>query len=144
MLDHSIFLPSNILNATIILIVADSGGESIATASCRAHLALCASQVANFTSQTRHKSVLARIVRLLLEIPLELVLGLFLPLAQGVLQELLCTPLLHGLLFKDVLEEVFIALDESLRIDLPMLDLLFAIPLDPLEQCLETLLVLLS
>jgi len=74
---------------------------------------------------------------------IKFVFAFLLSLAEGVLKELLSPALLHRLLLKDILQQIFVALDEALRVDLPVLDLLFTVALDPLEQRLQTLLVLL-
>ena len=61
-------------------------------------------------------------------------LRLFFSLAKSVFKELLRASLLHSLLLKDVLQEVFVPLNQTLRVNLPVLNLLFSVSLDPLEE----------
>ena len=114
MLYHPVLLTPNLPNAIIVLVMADSSRERVAARSGRAHLARRAGQVADLTSQPRHEGVLLRTVFLFFQIGCKLVLRFFFPLAQSVFKELLRSPLLHGLLFKNVLQEVFVPLNQPL------------------------------
>ena len=144
MLDHAVLLFADILDAAVVLVVGDARRERVSSRGCRAHLTRGSRQVPNFTRQTGHEGVLVRVVLLLLQVQCQLLLRFFFSLAEGVLEELLGATLLHGLLFEDILQQVLVPLDQTLRIDLSVLDLLLSIALDPLKQCLEALLVLLS
>ena len=98
--------------------------------------------MADLPKEARHGSVTHWVVFLLLHVPLDVLGSLFLPLAESKFQEVVRSPLLSRLLLEDVLQEVLISLDESLRIDLTMLDLLFSVSLDALEEGLQALLLL--
>ena len=99
--------------------------------------------VTDFSEQTGHVNLCVGVILFLLNLPFELLLRLFLPLAESELKEVLRPSLLCRLLLKDVLQQVFVPLDKPLRIDLPVLHLLLPITLDPFEQGLQTLLLLL-
>ena len=94
--------------------MADSSRESVASRSGRAHLACGARQVADFTCQPRHEGILLRIIFLFFQIGCKLVFRFFFSLAKSVFKELLRSPLLHSLLLKDVLQEVFVPLNQPL------------------------------
>jgi hypothetical protein len=60
--------------------------------------------------------------------------ALFFTFSECESQESVSPALLGGLFLQDILEQVFIPLNQSLTVLLAMLDLLFAIALDALEQ----------
>ena len=64
--------------------------------------------------------------------------------AQSNSQELVCSSSFHVLLVKEVKQQVFVALDEALRINLSVLKLFIPISLDAFEQGTQRLLLLLS
>ena len=90
--------------------------------------------MADLSEEARHGGVINWVVFLLLQVSLDVLGGLLLSLAECELQEVVRSPLLGCLLLEDVLQEVLIPLDQSLRIDLTMLDLLFSISLDALQE----------
>ena len=98
--------------------------------------------MADLPEETRHLSVTHWVVFLLLHVSLDVLSSLFLAFAESKLQEVVRSPLLRRLLLENVLQEVLIPLNESLRIDLTMLDLLFSVSLDALEEGLQALLLL--
>ena len=110
MLDKSVLLSSDLSDAVIVLVVTDTSWE-VLLARSRGHLTHFSSKVTDFASQSWHESISFGIVCLLLQVFGELVLGLFLSLAQGVLQELLSASLFHSLLLEDVLEQILVALN---------------------------------
>lgn len=61
--------------------------------------------------------------------------------AQRHAQELICSPGLHVLFVKQVEQQVLVPLNQPLRIDLSVLQLLVPVPLDPLEQSRQCLLL---
>ena len=60
--------------------------------------------------------------------------ALFFTFSKCETQESVGSALLGGLLLQDILEQVFIPLNQSLTVLLAMLDLFFAVALDALEQ----------
>ena len=99
--------------------------------------------MADLPKETGHCLVYHGIVSLLLHLFLDLLGRLLFPLSKSKLQEVVRSSLLGCLFLKDVLEEILVTLDQSLRVDLSMLDLLFSISLDTLKEGLKALLLLL-
>lgn len=58
-------------------------------------------------------------------------------------QELICSPSLHVLFVEQVQQQILVPLDEPLRIDLSMFELLISVPLNSLQQSTQRLLLLL-
>ena len=90
--------------------------------------------MADLPEEPRHELIMLWVIRLLLQLLLQLLLSLLLTLAKSEFQELLSTSLLGSLLLKNVLEQVFVPLYESLRVDLSMFNLFLSVSLDSLEQ----------
>ena len=74
------------------------------------------------------------IVGIVEELALEVLLLVWRASSKGEAQELVCPPCLHVLLVEQVEEQVLITLDESLRVYLPMLELLVSVSLDSLQE----------
>ena len=110
MLDQSVLFSANLSDAVIVFVVTHARWEVILTRR-RCHLTHFASKMTDFARQSWHKSISFRVVSLLFQVFRKLVLWLLFSLAESVFQELLSAPLLHGLLLKDVLEQIFVALD---------------------------------
>ena len=64
--------------------------------------------------------------------------------AQGDFQELVGATCLHVLLVEKVEQKVFVALNEALRVDLTVLQLLIAVTLDAFQKRAQSLLLLLA
>ncbi len=56
-------------------------------------------------------------------------------------QELICSSSLHVLFVKQIQQQIFITLDQPLRINLPMLKLLISVSLNSLKQSRQRLLL---
>jgi len=100
--------------------------------------------VTDLPEEAGHGRVTHWVVFLLLHVFLDVFGSLLLPLAESKLQEVVRSPLLGRLLLEYVLQEVLIPLDQPLRVDLTMLNLLLPVPLDALKEGLEALLLLVS
>ena len=81
-----------------------------------------------------HQGVVLRVVAPGAHIVLERFCVLFFAFAEGEPEEGIGAALLGGLFLEDILEEVFIPLNQSLTVLLAMLHLFFAIALDALQQ----------
>ena len=81
---------------------------------------------------------------MLVELALEKLLSGWRSCAKSHSQELVRSSSLHVLFVEQVEKKVLVALDEALRINLPVLQLFVSISLDPLKQCRESLLLSLS
>lgn len=68
---------------------------------------------------------------------LKLIAVLLFALTESETEEGVGPSLLGGLLLKDILKEIFVSLDETLAILLPVLDLLLAVTLDALQEALQ-------
>jgi hypothetical protein len=66
------------------------------------------------------------------------------PSAKGDSEELVGASSLHVLFVQQIKQQVFVALDQPLRVDLTMLKLFISISLDAFEQGGKSLLLLLS
>lgn len=91
-----------------------------------------------FPEQPGHKGITAWIVLLPVQLAHDLSLRFLFSTSESEFEEHGRAALLSGLLVQDVLEQVFVSLDQSLRIDLAVLHLLFPISLNPLEQRLQS------
>jgi len=89
------------------------------------------------SKQPRHEWVTQRIVGSLSHLWLNLEFRFLFSLAKGKFQKHACSPLLSCLLLKNVLEKVFVSLNESLRVSLSVLDLLFSVSLDAFHKWLH-------
>ena len=90
--------------------------------------------VRNFTEKSGHQRIAQRVVRSVVHLLPNLFLCFLLAAPKSELQKLGGPPLLGRLLLEDVLEQVSIPLDQPLTVCLAVLDLLFAVALDPLHQ----------
>ena len=95
-------------------------------------MALLPDLVGCLAFQARQEGILDPVVRLFPQLFRQLGLALLLSFAEGVFEELLGAALLHCLLLEDILQQVLVALNEPLRVDLPMLHLLLPVTLDTL------------
>ena len=86
-----------------------------------------------FLSYPGHQGIIVWLVDLHLEVLHDLLIGLDLPLPEGVFQELTRLPLLLALLLQHVFQEVRVPLHEPLGIFEPVLELFLTVTLDPLE-----------
>lgn len=85
-------------------------------------------------SYSRHERVVIGLIRLGLKVMHDLNVTLDLSLAKSILQELSSLPLLLHLLFEHITDQVLVALHEPLGIIKSVLQLLFPVSLDPLQQ----------
>ncbi len=140
---QSVFLLFDRVNATIVVVEGDTGWEVTLAPSRWGHLTHLTCQVPDFALKSRHESVLSWIVRLFFDLFAKLFFCFLLTFAQCILEELLRPSLLHGLLLQNVLQQVFVSLNQSLWVDLSVFDLFFTISLDALQKSLQRLLMLL-
>lgn len=97
-----------------------------------------------FSEKTRHQRVRFWVIAALFDIGFNHLLSFFFTFAQSVLQKVVSSSLLSGLLFEDVVKQIFVALDKPGAILLSVFDLFFAISLNSSEQSLKLVLLFLS
>lgn len=95
-----------------------------------------------FAEKSRHTLVINWFIFLVKHVLLEFLVALLFPSAESESKELIGTSLFCCLLYQNVLKQVLISLYQSLRVNLPVFNLLFSIALDSLHQSLHRLCLL--
>ena len=87
--------------------------------------------------EPRHERIVLWVIRALAHVMLKLIGSFLFALTKSEPEEGVGPSLFSGLLLQDILKEIFVALDETLTVLLPMLDLLLAVTLDALQEALQ-------